>query len=141
MARALVEHAVELASERGFTTFGALTNDEVKAILEKHGPEKVGACVLGNVLCNKEYEQELQELQQIMEEHAIPVAKCPSYGDSITPLVRLGLYQPFKQPEAIAMQKHMSGDPNFELPANFGDFPETLPEFRSSAGTAPRIAG
>ena len=72
---------------------------------------------------SKDGQAELTELMEIMKAHAIPVGKCPTFGDIITPLFQLGVYQPFKEPEAIAMQKNLSGDANFELPADFGYFP------------------
>lgn len=122
--KALVENAVGKASERGFTTYGALTNEQARELLKRHGPENFGACLLGNVFCNAEWENELKELTDIMQENAIPVRKCPTYADVITPLFKLGLYQPFKQPAQVENLKRISGDPNFELPADFGVFPQ-----------------
>eukprot|EP00316_Scyphosphaera_apsteinii_P002830 CAMPEP_0119334586 /NCGR_PEP_ID=MMETSP1333-20130426/87630_1 /TAXON_ID=418940 /ORGANISM="Scyphosphaera apsteinii, Strain RCC1455" /LENGTH=120 /DNA_ID=CAMNT_0007344917 /DNA_START=101 /DNA_END=463 /DNA_ORIENTATION=+ len=107
-----MKHAVELAIERGFNkTYSALTNEEARKLISKHGP--FAACVLTadfHRSTDEKVKNELAELMETMKEHEIPVGKCPHYGDSITPLFKLGLYQPQFEEEAIARCKALYAD-------------------------------
>lgn len=60
----LKNYAMQVATGLGFEAYGALDNDEAKALLEdkKHQKHPFCACVLGNVFVNGKYfKNELQE--------------------------------------------------------------------------------
>jgi len=120
----IVQFGVDLSTQCGFDTFGALTNEEAMAILKKRDAKMFAACLLGCTFWHHaeggdgRYVEEMAELKAIMQEHEIPVIKMQSYGDVITPLFKLGVYQPQRTPEAMKMHRHASGDPNFVLPGN-----------------------